>query len=113
VIEFKQSHHHEHSPNPSTDVPPHTVERHGSRTGVAMAGSHDAKQSQSVHAQSPKRMAFLFMPNGVRADQWTPEGEGTDFKLSKTLSPLEALKDKLLIPPIFGIKPATLEMVIM
>ncbi len=48
--------------------------------------------------QSPKRMAFLFMPNGVRADQWTPEGEGTDFKLSKTLAPLEALKDKLLIP---------------
>ena len=48
--------------------------------------------------QSPKRMAFLFMPNGVRADQWTPEGEGSDFKLSKTLSPLEGLKDNLLIP---------------
>ncbi|MDA0753045.1 MAG: DUF1552 domain-containing protein [Verrucomicrobia bacterium] len=48
--------------------------------------------------EGPRRLGVLFMPNGVREDQWTPEGEGTDFKLSQTLSPLESLKDKLLIP---------------
>lgn len=48
--------------------------------------------------EGPRRLAVMFMPNGVREDQWTPEGEGTDFQLSNTLSSLEELKDKLLIP---------------
>ncbi len=48
--------------------------------------------------QGPTRLGVLFMPNGVREDAWTPEGAGTDFTLSKTLSPLETLKDRLLIP---------------
>ena len=55
-------------------------------------------KAQASTRQSPKRLACLFMPNGVRDDQWTPEGEGEDFKLSQTLAPLESLKDKLLIP---------------
>ena len=37
----------------------------------------------------PIRIALLYMPNGVRADRWTPEGEGKGFKLSPILSPLE------------------------
>jgi hypothetical protein len=48
--------------------------------------------------ESPRRMAVLFMPNGVREDQWTPEGEGSDFRLSSTLAPLESFRDRLLIP---------------
>ena len=52
-------------------------------------------KAQASSRQSPKRLACLFMPNGVRDDQWTPEGEGEDFKLSQTLTPLESLKDKL------------------
>ncbi len=43
-------------------------------------------------------MAALFVPNGVRQDMWTPEGEGREFKLSPTLEPLADLKDQLLIP---------------
>ncbi|MDG2381364.1 MAG: DUF1552 domain-containing protein [Pirellulaceae bacterium] len=46
---------------------------------------------------SPIRMAALFMPNGVRADQWTPEGQGTEFQLSPTLEPLADLKKELLV----------------
>ncbi|HEY9250732.1 MAG TPA: DUF1552 domain-containing protein [Rariglobus sp.] len=47
---------------------------------------------------APVRMAVLYMANGTREDMWTPEGSGTDFKLSPTLAPLEDLKDRLLIP---------------
>lgn len=46
---------------------------------------------------SPVRMAFLFMPNGVNEHAWTPEGVGRDFQLSATLSPLEKVKDDLLV----------------
>lgn len=45
----------------------------------------------------PIRMGVLFMPNGVREDQWTPEGDGADFALSPTLAPLQGLKDKILV----------------
>ena len=37
----------------------------------------------------PIRLAALFMPNGVREDQWTPTGQGSEFALSPTLKPLE------------------------
>src|SRR5262245_13242247 len=49
-------------------------------------------------AKAPVRMAFLYMPNGVRPDMWTPEGEGRDFKLSPTLAPLEDLKSEIFVP---------------
>ena len=53
---------------------------------------------RASEAPRPKRLGILFMPNGVREDQWTPTGTGREFKLSKTLTPLEPLKDELLIP---------------
>src|SRR5437016_6745456 len=43
----------------------------------------------------PKRFAVLFMGNGVNEDHWGAEGSGADMKLSKTLSPLEPLKQKI------------------
>ena len=52
----------------------------------------------SPAGDAPVRMAALFMPNGVHPDHWTPEGVGRDFKLAKTMSPLEAFKKELLIP---------------
>ncbi|WP_149496792.1 DUF1552 domain-containing protein [Roseiconus lacunae] len=57
----------------------------------------EAKASEEQPGDSPKRMAALFVPNGVRQDQWTPEGEGADFKLSPTLQPLASLKDKITV----------------
>jgi hypothetical protein len=51
----------------------------------------------SAAAKPPVRMAVLYMANGTRADMWTPEGEGHDFKLSPTLEPLADLKDHLLV----------------
>jgi hypothetical protein len=49
-------------------------------------------------SRPPVRMAVLYMPNGVHPDMWTPEGEGSDFKLSPTLEPLSDLKDQIVVP---------------
>jgi hypothetical protein len=46
---------------------------------------------------APSRLGVLFMPNGVRQDQWTPEGTGREHKLSDTLQPLECFRDQLLV----------------
>ena len=45
----------------------------------------------------PVRMACLFFPNGVNSKTWTPEQTGADYALSKTLQPLEAIKDQILV----------------
>src|SRR6478609_12034531 len=54
-------------------------------------------QSTPAAVKSPVRMAVLYMANGVNTTQWTPEGQGRDFRLSPTLQPLEDLKDQLLV----------------
>jgi hypothetical protein len=43
----------------------------------------------------PKRFGVVFLGNGVNEDHWAAEGEGAAMRLSKTLSPLEPLKEKL------------------
>jgi hypothetical protein len=47
--------------------------------------------------QYPIRSAFIFMPNGVHPDRWTPSAIGTHFELSPTLQPLRKLKDDILV----------------
>ena len=43
----------------------------------------------------PKRFGVVFLGNGINEDHWSAEGEGAAMKLSKTLSPLEPLKEKI------------------
>lgn len=51
----------------------------------------------AVAAPAPTRMAFIFVPNGVNLDHWTPTTEGYGFKLTQTLEPLAPVKDDLLV----------------
>lgn len=46
---------------------------------------------------TPTRMAFVFFANGAIMPDWVPTGEGSQFELSRTLSPLAAHKDDLLV----------------
>ena len=62
----------------------------------------------------PKRFGVVFLGNGINEDHWSAEGSGAAMKLSKTLEPLEPLKQKInLIDGLFvealtgqGIHPA-------
>ncbi len=45
----------------------------------------------------PLRMAFVYVPNGVNMEDWTPATEGTDFTLPKILEPLAPLRSELQI----------------
>ncbi len=55
----------------------------------AMTGTSYASQ---VQTSAPKRIAALWMPNGIRADQWTPQTVGENYDLSPTLEPLASCK---------------------
>jgi hypothetical protein len=65
-------------------------------TVPAFAGG-GVKNAVSMATGLPRRMAFLYVPNGVNLSKWTPDKIGTDFNFSPTLSPLAAHKDSLTI----------------
>ncbi len=45
----------------------------------------------------PLRSAFLFMPNGVHPDHWTPPGDDEQYELTPMLAPLANVKDEILL----------------
>src|SRR4249919_3066111 len=40
----------------------------------------------------PRRLAFLYVPNGMNMAHWTPKSEGKLVELPDTLKPLESVK---------------------
>lgn len=53
--------------------------------------------AQSEEFSGPLRVAFLFVPNGIHMSEWKPKSEGADYELPSTLSPLESVRQKLLV----------------
>ncbi len=47
--------------------------------------------------QPPRRMAFIYIPNGANMADWTPQTEGRNFKLPYILEPLKPYQDDLLV----------------
>ena len=50
-----------------------------------------------VPAASPQRLAFIYVPNGILMDQWTPLTEGPNFELPRILKPLTPYRDNMSI----------------
>ena len=44
-------------------------------------------------AGAPVRMAFMYVPNGIHMQTWTPAAEGTSYELPWTLEPLQSYKE--------------------
>jgi hypothetical protein len=45
----------------------------------------------------PRRMAFIYVPNGVNMPSWTPSAVGSGFTLPRSLEPLANFRDQLLV----------------
>ena len=48
-------------------------------------------------AAGPRRLAWLYVPNGIDMQNWTPATFGTDYALTPTLQNVAAFKDKMLV----------------
>lgn len=46
---------------------------------------------------TPMRLLVVYVPGGVNKDEWTPIGEGLDWKPRKVLEPLEKVREDVLI----------------
>ena len=56
-----------------------------------------APAADSKLAEPPLRAVFMYMPNGVRPDYWTPAGDGENYEITPHLKPLESLKNDVLL----------------
>ncbi len=66
-------------------------------TGVALSLPWLEVMAADKLAEPPLRAAFLFMPNGVRPDYWTPAGDGEQYEITPHLKPLERFKDDFIL----------------
>lgn len=56
-----------------------------------------ARAFASQAATAPIRLGFVYVPNGVVMDQWTPAAEGVDFALPRTLEPIAAHRGDVIV----------------
>lgn len=69
----------------------------GAGAAMSLPWLESFAKAQENLSEPPLRSAFIFMPNGVRPDHWTPPGDGESFELTPHLKPLEALKNDILL----------------
>lgn len=51
----------------------------------------------SVGAAAPKRLAFIYIPNGANMEEWTPAATGSNYALTKILQPLKNLQNNFTV----------------
>jgi len=51
----------------------------------------------AVSKASPLRLSFVYVPNGIVMDNWTPKTEGADFALPTILQPLAPYQNQLTV----------------
>ncbi len=47
--------------------------------------------------KAPVRIAFVYVPNGIVMEDWTPATTGRDFAFTRILKPLEPLREDLMV----------------
>jgi hypothetical protein len=68
-----------------------------SMTSATTFGAGPATTLPGGEAAAPRRMAFIFVPNGVNLAEWTPQTEGFGFELPYILEPLRNVQNELLV----------------
>jgi len=56
-----------------------------------------SRAASATEKLSPKRMVFVYVPNGIDMRNWTPAADGRAFELPKILSPLAPVQDDLMV----------------
>lgn len=56
-----------------------------------------ALAQSAAKAEKPLRMAFMFVPNGISMDHWTPTTEGGGYALPSVLEPLKDIRSEFSI----------------
>ena len=69
----------------------------GAGAAVALPMLDAMTPALSAIPTSPKRLGFVYIPNGAMMDYWIPATTGSNFEFSPTLKPLEPFRDNLAV----------------
>ncbi|MGE0710492.1 MAG: DUF1552 domain-containing protein [Planctomycetota bacterium] len=69
----------------------------GAAASVALPWLEALAPRAEAAQDASRRLLFLFVPNGVHMEAWTPASEGAGFALTPLLEPLAKHKDDLLV----------------
>jgi hypothetical protein len=69
----------------------------GLSAGVALPFLDAMAPALTAATPAPKRLGFVYFPNGAIMDQWIPKTEGAGFEFTPTLAPLEPFKNQLVV----------------
>src|SRR3954465_9793105 len=70
----------------------------GTAVALPLLDAMAPRPARAIEAPpAPRRMAFLYVPNGIHMDEWTPNKEGDDFDLPPILQPLGELKNDVMV----------------
>lgn len=67
------------------------------RSLATLASAATPARLAATASGAPLRAAFLYFPNGAIQSTWWPKNEGADFELSRTLQPLDSVRQHLQI----------------
>jgi hypothetical protein len=69
----------------------------GIGAAIALPGLESMTPAAKSALRPPNRMVFVYVPNGVIMDAWTPAKTGKDYELPRILKPLQAHRQKLML----------------
>jgi hypothetical protein len=69
----------------------------GATIALPMLDAMTPALARAAAKQSPVRLIFTYVPNGVTMADWTPSGAGTEFAFSRILKPLEPFRKDMLV----------------
>lgn len=53
--------------------------------------------AKDTAASPAMRLGFVYVPNGIIMDRWTPTGDGADFKFAPTMEALEPFRNRTVV----------------
>ena len=70
---------------------------HGAGVAIALPWLDAMRPALAAGVKPVRRMAVVYVPNGVIMNQWTPAEAGSDFKFTRILKPLEPFREDITI----------------
>jgi hypothetical protein len=69
----------------------------GLGAAIALPALDAMRPAFAASAAAPLRMSFIYVPNGIVMDNFTPKAAGSNFEYSRILKPLEPYRDRTLV----------------
>src|SRR5437763_12987162 len=69
----------------------------GVALGLPLLEAMRPARAAAAEAVAPVRAAYLYFPNGAWMDAWVPKRTGPDHELPFSLTPLEPVKDSVVV----------------